>query len=48
MGLRDMNKQDRVLSVAGLAALAAILGIAFQAWLSPAMLIDFASFILCV
>jgi hypothetical protein len=48
MGVRDRNKQDRVMSVAGLAALAAILAIAFQAWQSPAMLIHFASFILCV
>lgn len=48
MDWRDRNKQELILSGAGLAALLAILGIAFQAWLSPAMLIQFAGILLCM
>ena len=48
MRQRDMNKQELALSVVGLAVLAAILAIAFQAWLSPNMLISFANFVLCI
>jgi hypothetical protein len=45
--MREMNSQDRILSGVGLAVLAIILAIVFQAWLSPAMLMNFAAFILC-
>lgn len=43
-----MNKQELALSIVGLAVLATILAIALQAWLSPAMLIGFANFVLCI
>ena len=42
-----MRTCQKLLSVAGLLVLAAILLLAFRAYLSPAMLFDFASLQLC-
>lgn len=42
-----MTGQDKVLSIIGLVALAAILALAFRAYLGPAMLLDFASLQFC-
>lgn len=42
-----MNRQELLLSLIGLAVLGAILALAFKAYLSPAMLIEFANMVLC-
>jgi len=42
-----MKDNERLLSIIGLLVLAFILAIAFRAYLSPAMLIDFANLQLC-
>lgn len=42
-----MGRQDRALSIIGLVILAIILMLAFRAYLSPAMLLDFATLQLC-
>lgn len=42
-----MNRREQLLSIVGLVLLGAILALAFKAYLSPAMLIDFASLKLC-
>jgi hypothetical protein len=42
-----MSTQQKLLSIAALLVLAAILLLAFRAYLSPAMLFDFASLQLC-
>jgi hypothetical protein len=42
-----MSTQQKLLYIAGLLVLAAILLLAFRAYLSPAMLFDFASLQLC-
>ena len=42
-----MSTQQKLLSIAGLLVFAAIILLAFRAYLSPAMLFDFASLQLC-
>ncbi|MGB7540475.1 MAG: hypothetical protein WBM28_00465 [Burkholderiales bacterium] len=42
-----MKRQEKLLSMMGLAVLAAIMLLAFRGYVSPAMLIDFASLRLC-
>ena len=42
-----MNRQERALSILGLVILAVILALAFRAYLSPAMMIDFAALRTC-
>ncbi len=42
-----MNEKERLLSIVGLLVVAFILALAFRAYLSPAMLIDFANLQLC-
>ena len=42
-----MSRQERILSILGLVILAIILALAFRAYLSPAMLIDFATMRIC-
>jgi len=42
-----MSRQERILSILGLVILAIILTVAFRAYLSPAMLIDFATLRFC-
>jgi len=42
-----MNTGYKLLSIAGLIVLAAVLLLAFRAYLSPAMVFDFASLQLC-
>jgi len=42
-----MNRQEQVLSILGLVILAVVLALTFRAYLSPAMLLDFATLRLC-
>lgn len=42
-----MSRQERILSIVGLVILAIILALAFRAYLSPAMMIDFATMRIC-
>ena len=42
-----LSTRQKLLSIAGLIVLAAILVLTFRAYLSPAMLFDFASLQLC-
>lgn len=42
-----MSRQERALSILGLVILAVILALAFRAYLSPAMMIDFATLRIC-
>jgi len=44
---KDLNTHQKLLSIIGLIVFAAILLLAFRAYLSPAMLFDFASLQLC-
>ncbi len=44
---KDVNTHQKLLSIVGLIVFAAILLLAFRAYLSPAMLFDFASLQLC-
>lgn len=44
---KDLSTQQKLWSIVGLLVLAAILVVAFRAYLSPAMLFDFASLHLC-
>ena len=45
--LNGMNTQQKLLSIVGLLVFAAILVLAFRAYLGPAMMFDFASLQLC-
>jgi hypothetical protein len=42
-----MSGQEKILSILGLVILAVILAIVFRAYLTPAMMIDFATLRLC-
>lgn len=42
-----MTREEKLLSAIGLGVFAAILLLAFSAYVNPAMLIDFANFRLC-
>ncbi len=42
-----MNRQEKLLSLIGLAVLGAIVAIAFRAYLSPGMLIELGNLLLC-
>lgn len=42
-----MDGRERLISCLGLALLAALLALAFRAYLSPAMLFEFANLMLC-
>jgi len=42
-----MKREEKILSAIGLGVLAAIVLLAFSAYVNPAMLIDFANFRLC-
>jgi hypothetical protein len=43
-----MMRRDLLLSLAGFAALAAVLAVAYHAYFSPAMLLDLANLRLCL
>ena len=42
-----MDKRERILSLISLALLGALLALAFRAYLSPSMLLEFANLMLC-
>lgn len=44
---KDLSNQQKLWSIVGLLVFAAILVLAFRAYLSPAMLFDFASLQIC-
>ncbi len=43
----SMSAAEKIVSAAGIAVLAALLALVFNAYLAPGMLINFASLVLC-